>query len=170
MSVTNTHVRSQTLTSELSLVQQNAVDLMVAGMRDREVAEQVGVRRETVTRWRLYHPTFKAELNRRRHEVWGSCADKMRDLLSKALQALEEVITDPGHGDRWKVALEVLKAAGFSGSEGGMFKPEGETEVRGLLKSEIKEKRKQEKIDKISPVSKEEIFKYMAEIQKKMSE
>ena len=61
------HEKSQNLTIE----QLNAIDLLVQGLSDREVADKVNVARETVTRWRNESAVFQAELNRKRKEIWG---------------------------------------------------------------------------------------------------
>src|SRR5688500_13203893 len=53
---------------ELSVAQLNAVDLLVTGTGDREVAEAVGVTRQTVCGWRNHDPAFVAALNARRLE------------------------------------------------------------------------------------------------------
>src|SRR3989337_108349 len=92
---------------ELSTEQRNAVDLLVTGKTDQDVAEAVGVSRQTVCGWRLYHPLFGAELNRRRQEVWGAAADKLRDLLPKALDVLSEELKSGE--SKLKVALEIVK-------------------------------------------------------------
>ena len=54
---------------KLTPEQLNAIDLLILGKTDREVAEAVGVRRETVTKWHK-NPFFIAELNVKREELW----------------------------------------------------------------------------------------------------
>lgn len=73
----------------LTLKQENAIDMLVTGATNSEVAEAVGVNRVTVTRWRLYDPRFEAELNTRRKALWGSAVDRLRALLPRAIDALE---------------------------------------------------------------------------------
>ena len=68
MSRTKPHKISQYPT--LSIEQHNAIDLLILGHTDHAVAEQIGVARETVCRWRNENPYFMAELNRRRKDVW----------------------------------------------------------------------------------------------------
>jgi len=75
---------------ELSIEQLNAVDLLVVGKTDLAVAEAVGKSRQTICAWRLFHPDFRAELNKRRREVWGASADKLRSLLPQALGVIEQ--------------------------------------------------------------------------------
>ena len=96
---------------DLSLEQQNAIDLLVTGQSDQAVAAAVGVTRQTVCGWRNHHPAFAAALNARRLEVWGGAVDRLRALLPKALDALEHAVT--GESPDWKAAAEVVKLAGL---------------------------------------------------------
>lgn len=100
---------------ELSIEQLNAIDLLVMGKTDREVAEAVGVHRCTVTSWRLYNPYFQAELNRKRKEVWGAAVDRFRSLLMKALDTVEKALDE---GDA-KTTIELLRMAGLDMTRGG---------------------------------------------------
>ena len=69
---------------QLSIEQENAIDLLLQGKSDREVAEAVGVSRQTVTEWRNGNALFAAELNRRRREVWGGQTERLRQLIAQA--------------------------------------------------------------------------------------
>lgn len=95
----------------LTIQQQNAIDLLVTGKTDQAVADAVGVSRPTVTSWRLYDPHFEAELNRRRKEVWGASADRIRALLPKAFDTLEKAIDEGSY----QAALALIKLAGLDG-------------------------------------------------------
>ena len=86
-----------------SIAQFNAVDALV------------GVSRQAVTVCRLYDPVFRAELNRGRREVWGASVDRLRALLPKALDCLEEALVGP---DGWKAAVTLLNLAGLA--QGGV--------------------------------------------------
>jgi len=96
----------------LTLAQQNAVALLVAGKNDTETAAALGLNRVTVTRWRLYSPIFQAELNVRRAEVWAVGAAKLQGLVSDALDVLAEGLRDGIFASRLAVARDVLKLAG----------------------------------------------------------
>jgi len=89
--------------------QLRAVDLLAAGRTNTEVAAEIGVDRTTVWRWGT-DPFFRAELARRRHELWNASADRMRALLPRAFDAFEKALDD---GD-WRAALAILKLAGIS--------------------------------------------------------
>jgi hypothetical protein len=102
---------------ELTIEQLNAIDLLVTGQSDREVAEAVGVSRQTICGWRLYDPYFRAELNKRRKEIWGESVDRLRSMLPKALEVLERELD--GGPNSWRAALKVIEMAGFSTAKGG---------------------------------------------------
>ncbi|MEH7468325.1 hypothetical protein V7195_17505, partial [Priestia megaterium] len=99
---TNSYKREQGLTIE----QLNAIDLLVLGKVDQEVADEIGVNRVTVTKWRNYDIYFQAELNKRRKEIWNSSLDRLRAIIPKSMERLEKEL-DSNQG--WKVALEVMK-------------------------------------------------------------
>jgi hypothetical protein len=97
----------------LSIKQQNAIDLLALEHCDLFVADKVGVARQTVNKWRLYHPQFKAELGRRREEIWAFSADKIRLLIPQAIDIVERSLDDPKNPDRLKLAVEILKQSGI---------------------------------------------------------
>jgi len=98
----------------LTVVQRNAIDLLVQGENDAATAEAVGVHRVTITKWRNYDPVFQAELNRRRKELWAGSVDRFRSLLPRAFDALEDELQ---HGkQRGRVALDILRLAGLDRS------------------------------------------------------
>ncbi|MCM3670278.1 hypothetical protein M3181_14945 [Mesobacillus maritimus] len=136
----------------LTVEQYNAIDLLITGENDQETADIIGVNRVTVTKWRNYDLHFKAELNKRRKEVWGSSIDRMRSLIPKAIERLEKEI-DMENG--WKVALEIIK---ISGIENQHIQGIGHDEVEKIIEEEA-EKRSTEKLfSTVSDYSKEEIL------------
>jgi|SRR6266545_5434295 len=112
---TETTERDKSLqeSDSLSVEQQHAIALLLVGAPDRVVAEKIGRHRVTVTRWRLYDPAFRAELDRRRTELWGNTLDGLRALLPEALGALShELRKSPKSG---RLALDFLARAGLMG-------------------------------------------------------
>ena len=93
----------------LSVEQLNAIDLLVLGKTDQDIAQQIGKTRQTVCNWRRYHPVFQAELNRQRAAIWGAAADRLRSLLPKAVEVLEHELEGVEH--RLHVALALVKMA-----------------------------------------------------------
>jgi hypothetical protein len=94
-----------------TLPQLNAIDLLVTGKTDTETAAALELHRTTVTKWRLYDPVFQAALNRRRAEVWGAAADRLRSLVPKALDVLAAALERRmGYLD-FKAAVAILRLA-----------------------------------------------------------
>ncbi len=94
-----------------------AVGLLVQGLNDGEVAERIGVSRETVNRWRNDgDDAFKVALNAARAEVWQDAYDRLRALVSDAVTVLEGSVrsADADH----KVAIAILRAVGVYGMVG----------------------------------------------------
>ena len=111
----------------LTVEQQNAIDLLVQGKTDQEVASTVGVNRVTVTKWRLYDVWFQAELNRRRQDLWGTAAERLRAMLPKALAVLERRLDDYDHG--LQAAVQVVKLVGLE----KLGRPTGETDGDAIM-------------------------------------
>jgi len=89
--VTERHEESQDWTP--TPPQARAVDLIAAGMDDGAVAEAVGVRRETVNRWRHRHPWMEAAVNARRQDAWEATAHRLRSLATAAVDVLAARMT-----------------------------------------------------------------------------
>jgi len=97
----------------LTLPQRAAIDLLLRGANDRQIAEQLGVGRVTVTRWRLYDPKFQVELNRLRTEAWPGATHGLRALLPAALDTLSEQLRiSPMRG---RLALDLVVRSGLLG-------------------------------------------------------
>lgn len=88
--ITKCYRKSQHL--DLSVEQQNAIPLVLSGKSDREIAEAVGVARETVTRWRNSDPLFISSVNYERRVLWDFGRDKVLTLQRKALDVLEKAL------------------------------------------------------------------------------
>jgi transposase-like protein len=106
----------------LSVQQQSAADLLAVGSTVTNVAEQLGVSRQTVSAWLNQHPAFQAALNHRRQELWDGMTDRLRSLQPKALDVLENALAT----GNLKAAVEILKATGMY----GLQKPDGPTDPR----------------------------------------
>ena len=109
---------------QLSLEQENAIDLLIQGHSDREVASAVNVSRQTVNQWRNRDSVFMGELNARRQAVWGNQAERLRSLISQAVDVLESDLSSEDVRLRQSAAVHILKAVGLYGAD---LKPTGET-------------------------------------------
>lgn len=71
---------------DLTDAQRLAIDALLTGATDKEAADSVGVKRETVNRWVNHHPAFRAELNRRRQHIQDQHSDQIRQMNGVALE------------------------------------------------------------------------------------
>jgi Homeodomain-like domain len=96
----------------LSIAQKNAIDRLITGATDAEVAAAVGVDRSTVWQWRHAHPLFQAELERARAEVYRAPQEKLRSCLMKAVSNLTAAVEN----GELRASIELLKAVGMYGN------------------------------------------------------
>lgn len=109
---TNSHNYSQLFT--LTPKQSEAIELLLSGMTDAEVAAGINVARETVCRWRLHHPEFIAEFNRRKAGLIDSYQQGVRNLVGKAIKAAEDALDSDDHELKVRTAFAILKLFNIS--------------------------------------------------------
>lgn len=111
---------------QLNTKQENAINMILQGSTDNEVADSIGVSRQTVNDWKNNNYHFIAELNRRRQEIWNIQLEYFRSLMAKALSVLEEDLQDQSDKKlRQQAAVHVLKGVGVYGTE---LTPKGATD------------------------------------------
>jgi DNA invertase Pin-like site-specific DNA recombinase len=62
---------------QLTPQQGRAIELLLGGMRETEVAAEVGIDRTTLWRWKRENDFFRAELNARRQEGWDGATEQL---------------------------------------------------------------------------------------------
>ena len=62
----------------LSIQQKNAIDLLIVGQTDGEVAQTIGASRQTINQWKNQDAVFVAEMNRQRKSVWECQQERLR--------------------------------------------------------------------------------------------
>jgi hypothetical protein len=112
-------------TRQLTTKQLSAINLLISGKNDSEVAEAVGVARQTVNGWRNNDAPFVAELNARRQELWEVHIEQLRGSVSMAIRALLDELNGDDPKLRHSAAVIILKAVGLFGAS---LYPEGETD------------------------------------------
>jgi len=116
----------------LTMPQLSAIDLLASGKTDKETAELLNLSRTCVTEWRCYSPVFQAALNRRRAEIWGAAADRLRSLIPQALDVLAAALGSGYAPSQMKAALAILRLARFSAAQ-KIGPDEPEAIVRGVV-------------------------------------
>ena len=92
---------------ELTPMQERAVELLVRGFTDGEVAETLGVSRTTVTMWKR-NKRFREVLDQREAEVLGPSFSGVKELVPLAVDVLQKALKK----GNTKVALEIVKMSG----------------------------------------------------------
>jgi hypothetical protein len=113
---------------KLTPEQLNAIDLLILGKTDREVAEIVGVRRETITKWHK-NPFFSAELNVRREELWIDAKLRLKSLVHEAVNVLTNGLASKEEKVAITAAVHILKTVGLYGEVKQNFGPDTPEEV-----------------------------------------
>ena len=104
------------ISNELTHQQQTAIDLLLAGKNDSEVAEAIGKSRSTVNVWRNHDPLFMATLKGRRQQMWGSQLNRLNTLAAEAVDVLQEGLQEEDIKVRLLAAIHILKATGTYGA------------------------------------------------------
>ena len=90
-----------------------AVQLVAQGRSGREIAKQLGVTEETVSRWKK-QPAFIAMVNDLLGQLRDTTQQKMRNLVLLALEILEKELSNKDNKNRVNIALKVLNNYKFS--------------------------------------------------------
>jgi len=102
--------------------QLNAIDLLIFGKTDKEVAETIGIGRNTISKW-YKNAFFIAELNARREELWKDAKLRLKSLAHEAV----DVLSNGLHSSEEKVAItsavHILKTVGLYGEVKDSFGP-----------------------------------------------
>lgn len=127
--------RNQEKSQTLSEQQRLAVQLLASGKNGRQVAEQLEIGEDTVSRWRNHDADFKAAINAILRDVEDSNQCHLRRLASNALLVLEEIMQNPEES-----ASDRIKAAGLILDRLSLSEPVGSTSpavVRGQQRFQI---------------------------------
>ena len=95
----------------LSRKKKQAISLLLEGHSDQAVADRLGVHRTTISRWRLYHPTFRTHLNRQRIALWTNHADRLRAMMAQALDTLQAHLASSTERSSFRAAVNIVKLA-----------------------------------------------------------
>ena len=92
----------------LSLKQHYAIELLLIGKNDAEVAALIGVDSAIVGQWQS-QAAFIVAINALRAAAWSDSVTRLKSLMSRALDVVEEAVV---RGDE-TVAISFLQALGW---------------------------------------------------------
>jgi len=99
---------SKTIPTSLNLQQYQAIEFLLTGKSDIEVAQLVGVESDTVWQWRNQNPEFIIATSALRAAVWAGGVERLRSLRDQALTVVEKAVD---RGDEI-AAIALLQALG----------------------------------------------------------
>jgi len=95
--------------------QMMALDLVVTGLPDSEIANRVGVTRQRVNIWRNHDSEFINALDLRRQAMREMHQDSLNELITGAIQEVKNALNSPDEKTRFKAAALILKVSGLQG-------------------------------------------------------
>ena len=90
-----------------------AVQLVAQGRSGKEIAQELSVTEETISRWKK-QPAFIALVNELLGQLRDTTQQKMRNLVLLALEILEKELFNESNKNRVNIALKVLNNYKFS--------------------------------------------------------
>jgi len=93
--------------------QELAIDLVMVGLSDGEIAKRVGVSRKTINKWRNQDMDFRALLAERRVALRERHQDELSGLVSEAIGVMREVMREDETPTRLRAAQAVLRMSGL---------------------------------------------------------
>jgi hypothetical protein len=111
---------SDAIVVEVGLTQRqlNALDLLIGGSTVTAAAKKIGVCRRTLTRWKSEVAPFKIELKRRRDDLAEEHDDRMRAMVTKALDVMDEHLDSRYAPTCHRAARTILQVTGLGRSIG----------------------------------------------------
>ena len=94
---------------KLTQLQQDAMEMVLLGWQNEDIAEKLGVSRHTIMRWMNKNADFIAELRYRREQLWAEHRLQLFNLIHRALNVVESQLLDGDKNLRMKAALGLLK-------------------------------------------------------------
>jgi acyl-CoA reductase-like NAD-dependent aldehyde dehydrogenase len=80
--------------ADLTPLQIQALELILSAKNDTAICKQLQIDRKTLYRWKTENPAFRDALHRRRAQLLDEHADRIRVLLKRALDTIEDHIQD----------------------------------------------------------------------------
>lgn len=90
-----------------------AIELMLQGLNDSQVANQVGVSRQWVNNWRNHDEEFIKTLQHRRRIIQEIHTNQLMHLVEISLTIIKEELSKADNKIKLKTALQIIKISGI---------------------------------------------------------
>jgi transposase-like protein len=89
-----------------------AIELTVGGLSETQVAQQLGINRRTLWRWRTYNADYRAALLDARMHAFSTIGDAYQGILHRAAKVMAELLDDPQPANRYRAAQTLITMSG----------------------------------------------------------
>jgi DNA-binding CsgD family transcriptional regulator len=89
--------------------QEKAVELMLTGYSDTEIAKKINITRQTVNYWRNQDRDFIYELQMRRNQIWEGYRDDLSDLYKLAVEEIKKNLKSKDPKIRLQIAMQIVR-------------------------------------------------------------
>ncbi|MGV8025245.1 MAG: helix-turn-helix domain-containing protein [Anaerolineaceae bacterium] len=101
------------MSKKLNKKQELAIELVMKGMTDNQIAERVGVSRQSVNTWRNQDMDFMQELQERRRVLRATHMERLLQMVGLAMEVVQQALEEGDGQTKLKTAMYVLKLAGL---------------------------------------------------------
>ncbi len=117
----------------LSVKQELALELILCGINDREIAKRAGVSRQTINTWRNHNEDFRMSLAGRREAAREQHRDELSGLVSEAVGVMREAMRDDDMLTRLWAVQALLRMSGLQAAVQAEKLPSREDIIREFL-------------------------------------
>ena len=122
----------------LSVKQELALELILCGMNDGEIAKRAGVSRQTINTWRNHNEDFRMLLAGRREAALERHQGELSGLVSEAIGVMREAMREGDMLTRLWTAHAVLCMLGLQTATQTENQPSQEEIINGFLSDMIR--------------------------------
>src|SRR5579872_2922637 len=92
----------------LSATQLRAVELTVQGFSDTRIAQEIGVHRRTVWRWKNFDDCYRRALENVRMQTHAAVVDRYATLLVRSTNIFAKMLQDPSEDKQFRAAQTLI--------------------------------------------------------------
>ena len=100
---------------DLTVIQEKAIQLLMTGLSDQAVADELDIARQTVNNWKNKRRVFVMELERQQKELRRESQRQLWGLIADSIDVLRQSLVSDNERIRQSTAVHVLKASGLYG-------------------------------------------------------
>jgi AcrR family transcriptional regulator len=123
---------------DLSGKQEMALELVICGMNDGDIAKRAGVSRQTINTWRNHDEDFRMLLAERRVALHEQYLGELNGLVSEAISVMRDAIRKGDLLTRLWAAHAVLRMLGLQSAVPTQKQPSGEEIINEFLSDMIR--------------------------------